>query len=62
MKNLDLRLLAKSKGLYLWQVAEACGISEVTLLRWLRFDLPDEKKAKIVAAITKLSREENTHE
>ncbi len=60
MQNLDVRWRAKSNGLYLWQIAEECGISEVTLSRWLRFDLSDEKKNKINTAIDELLRKEVT--
>lgn len=54
-KNLDIRLQAKSNGLYLWQIAQQIGISEVTLCRWLRFDLPEQRRNQIETAIKQLS-------
>lgn len=56
MKNLDIRLQAKSHGLYLWQIAQYLGISEVTLCRWLRFDLTAERRSRIEDAISNLSK------
>lgn len=55
MKNLDIRLYAKSNGLYLWQIAQHIGISEVTLCRWLRFDLSEQRRNQIETAIKQLS-------
>ncbi|MDR3589275.1 MAG: hypothetical protein P4N41_06395 [Negativicutes bacterium] len=37
-----------------YEVAEAMGIAEFTFCRWLRRELPPEKKALIIAAIEKL--------
>ena len=38
-----------------WEVAKACGVSETTIVRWLRDDLSEERKAAIFAAIERLS-------
>ena len=50
-RNLDVRTYAKEKGVYLYEVAEALNISEPTIMRWLRAELTDERKAAIVEAI-----------
>jgi transcriptional regulator with XRE-family HTH domain len=52
--NKDLRLLMKQKGLPLWRVARAAGVSEITVSRWLRVDLEpaNPKRALILDAIT----------
>lgn len=55
MKNLDIRLQAKSHGIYLWQIAQHIGISEATLFRWLRFDLSPEHRKLIETSISDLS-------
>lgn len=54
-KNLDIRAAARGKGVYLYEVAEIMGISEPTLMRWLRADLMDERKAAILEAIDKVA-------
>ncbi len=43
----------KKNGFYRWQVADAMGVSENTLNRWLRHELEPEKKAAVMAAIEK---------
>ena len=52
--NKDLRILMKKKGLPLWRVARAAGVSEVTMSRWLRIDLEpaNPKRTRILDAIT----------
>ena len=43
----DLRALIKFKGLPMWKIADAIGISEPTLYRWMR--TPDiEHRQKIM--------------
>jgi transposase-like protein len=56
--NDDIRLLAKKEGVYLWQIADRLGIAEITLIRWLRKPLPEDKKKKILNAIYELAKEE----
>jgi len=55
--NQDIRQEAKAARLTLWQIAEALNISEPTMTRWLRKELPEEEKAKIFEAIKSLRRE-----
>lgn len=56
MKNLDIREETKKAGVYLWEIAEYCGISEFTLTRKLRHELPDDQKRKLLQAITEISK------
>lgn len=56
-KNIDVRQAVRDAGLYLWQVAYGLGITEVTLSRWLRKELPWEKKARIFEVIRELEKE-----
>ena len=55
--NESIRQAAKSARVCLWQVAAEIGVSEPTLVRWLRFPLPEDKEQQIMAAIAKLERE-----
>lgn len=52
-----IRKSARIAGVPLWKVANAVGISEPTLCRWLRFPLSPEKETRILAAIKSLSDE-----
>ena len=56
-KNTELRAYAKEKNVFLWQIADALNIAEPTLLRWLRFPLPEDKKAAFIKAVDELSKE-----
>ena len=51
--NKDIKEKIKSAGLHQYQVADLCGISETTLVRWLRYELTPDKKEKILSAIEK---------
>ncbi|MEN6620925.1 MAG: hypothetical protein ABFD50_05200 [Smithella sp.] len=55
--NKKLQLYMYGKGIRQWQVAENLGIAEETLSRWMRHELSDDKKAAILTAIEKLSKE-----
>ena len=43
----------------MYKIAMELNISEVTLYRYLRTELPEEKKSAILEAIDKLSKEED---
>ena len=53
MNNKDLRDEFRVANVKQWEVAEAMGISEMTLVKWLRRELPDEKKTFVREAILK---------
>lgn len=57
MFNKDVRRAARIGGVPMWKVAMVLGISEATIYRWLRTELPAEKRAAVMAAIEKLSEE-----
>ncbi|QNU66551.1 hypothetical protein EHE19_017115 [Ruminiclostridium herbifermentans] len=54
MKNKDLRDAFRIENVKQWEVAEAIGISEMTFVKWLRKELPEEKKALVREAIKKV--------
>lgn len=56
MANEDIRKEIKSAGVRHWQVADAIGISDTTFTRWLRKELPDDKKVAVLSAIRKISK------
>ena len=53
--NKDLRVLAFSKGIRLWQIAEKLGICESKLSRLLRHQLTEEQRAAFTNAVDQLS-------
>lgn len=42
----------------LWKLAEKAGISEATIVRWLRVELSQEKKEKLLIAIREVKKEQ----
>lgn len=56
MNNIDIRKTAKTAKLPLWAIADAMGISEPTMTRLLRRELPEEEKQRILAIIRNLSK------
>ena len=49
--NAEVKRMIGAAGLKQWQVADMCGISEATLVRWLRHELTREQKEQIQKAI-----------
>lgn len=65
MNNLLIRKTLKQTGMKYWQLARLLGISEATLTRRLRDELPVEEQKKIVAMIeakTIKREDDNTEE
>lgn len=55
--NSEIRNKAKNINIKHWQIAAKLGVSEQTIMRWLRVPLTKERKDKILAAIEELSKE-----
>ena len=56
--NTDIRRAARANGVPLWKLADRLGISEPTLTRWLRKELPEEQKQEFLQIIAELAKEE----
>ena len=54
MQNQAIRTTAKEKCVKLWEIAEALEISEPTMTRKLRHELPEAEKTKILAIIDEI--------
>lgn len=50
-KNEDIRRILKERKVTQWETAAELGVSDMTLQRWLRFELPAEKKEMVLKAI-----------
>ena len=62
VKKDEVKLLMKQNQVKQWEVAEAMGISEFTLCRWLRKDLKGKQLERLNSAIKKVrSGKEETH-
>lgn len=60
MCNADIRAEAKQSGVFLYAIAEKLGVSEPTMTRLLRRELPTDKKAQIKGIIAELAAEQRT--
>lgn len=60
MSNKNIRESAKEKRVYLWQIANAMGISEPTMTRRMRSELSEQEQANIMSIIQKLSEQKET--
>lgn len=56
MCNKDLRDEMRIANVRQWEVAEAIGISEMTMVKWLRRELDDSKKALVREGISKAAQ------
>lgn len=53
--NKDVRQYAKEAGVFQYQIADALGVSEYTIIRKLRKELPQDEKARIFQIIDRLA-------
>lgn len=51
MKNKEIRELIAHRRVRFYEVANALNISAETFSRWLRWELPDDKREKVIKAI-----------
>lgn len=54
-KNQDIRAYAKSKAVRLYEVADNLRISEPTMTRKMRYELPQKEKDRIFKAIDNIA-------
>ena len=53
--NQEIREYAAKNGVYLWEIALAMGISEPTMTRKLRTELPEDERRKIAQIINEIA-------
>jgi len=56
MNNHEIRGKMKEKGIKQWEIADVLGISEFTLSRWLRKEILDSKRQRILEAIESIAK------
>ncbi|MBQ7542116.1 MAG: hypothetical protein IJT44_07485 [Clostridia bacterium] len=57
-KNKEIRETARAAGVRLWQIADDMGVSEATLIRKLRHELPEAEKQEVLSVIHRISERE----
>lgn len=58
MSNAKLKQAIKSARLKQWEVAQQVGVSEMTLIRWFRTEMTEERKERVYKAIEALKGEQ----
>lgn len=56
-RNTEIRAAAKSAGVFLYEIAEKLEVSEPTFNRYLRKELSEGMKARVLAAIEEIRSE-----
>ena len=51
MNNTEIRQILRYEDIKHWQVAEAMSVSEATFCGWMRTEMPEEKKKRVLNAI-----------
>ena len=57
MANMIVREELKQRGVRHWELAHALGVSEQTLVRWLRFELSEDKQVDMLEKIEAIVKE-----
>ena len=55
--NKSIREFIESNGVKHWQVAHKLGVSEQTLVRWLRVPIAQDKEDAIRVAVSEIAKE-----
>lgn len=55
--NQRIRAAAIRKGVYLWEVAAASGMSESGFAKKMRFELPEEEQERLLSIIEEIAKE-----
>ena len=55
--NTDIRAASKQSGVRIWEIADRLNISEPTMTRKLRRELPAEEKQRIFSLIDEIAAE-----
>lgn len=58
MSNNELKQEIRNSKVAQWKIAAKIGVCEMTVVRWLRLELPEEKKQVMLQAIKGVKEEE----
>ena len=62
LANNELRQKARSYGVPLWMLAAELGISEPTMTRRLRLELPAKDREKLIAIVVDIAKRKEAEE
>ena len=55
MENMMIRNRLRDSKVRAWELAEALGISDCTLSKWMRRELPRDKQESMILTIAKIA-------
>ena len=55
MENVDVRAALKNNRVKAWELAEALGVVDCTLSKWMRRELPKDKQENMIAIIERIA-------
>ena len=58
--NTIIRDELKARGVRHWELAHELGVSEQTLVRWLRFELDEDKQLDMLEKIESIAKRKET--
>jgi len=58
--NKIIREELKERGVRHWELAHELGVSEQTLVRWLRFELSDDKQLDMLMKVEAIAKRKET--
>ena len=56
MANKIIRDELKTRGVRHWELAHELGVSEQTLVRWLRFELSEDRQLEMLMKIEEITK------
>ncbi len=62
MENIAIRNALKRNGVRAWELAEALGIVDCTLSKWMRRELPEEKQTLMLETIERVAESKRERE
>ena len=60
MANKIVREELKSRGVRHWELAHELGMSEQTLVRWLRFELDEDRQLDMLTKVEAIAKRKET--
>ena len=60
MANMIVKEELKSRGVRHWELAHALGVSEQTLVRWLRFEPDEDRQLDMLEKVETIAKRKET--
>ena len=57
LANEQIRRKAREENVPHWKIAERLGVCDTTFCKWMRTEMPKEKREKILAIISEIAAE-----